>query len=100
MSDLKKVSLFFGILTISILTLFFFIKSQDGANESWSILNHLIHKSGIEGRLEGRFLHDYTTQPYDSASATDIRRRLIKSSKSWLEQQYVCIFYREKEKEE
>ncbi|KAG2214436.1 hypothetical protein INT47_000992, partial [Mucor saturninus] len=62
-------------------------KSQDGANESWSILSHLINKSGVEDRLEGRFLHDYTTQPNDSTSATNTRRRLIKASKSWLEQQ-------------
>lgn len=66
-------------------------KSQDGANDAWSILNHLINKSGICGRLEGRFLRDYTTKSYYSAIATNTRRGLIHASKSWLEQQYVNI---------
>ncbi|KAI9366537.1 Nup93/Nic96-domain-containing protein [Pilaira anomala] len=63
-------------------------RSQDGANDAWSILNHLINKSGIYGRLEGRFLRDYTTKSYYSAIATNTRRGLIHASKSWLEQQY------------
>ncbi|GAA5803362.1 hypothetical protein HPULCUR_008841 [Helicostylum pulchrum] len=62
-------------------------RSQDGAEESWSILNHIINKSGINGRLEGRFLKDYITQPYHSVTATQTRRQLIGASKSWLEQQ-------------
>lgn len=63
-------------------------KSQDSAYESWSIMNHLVNKSNVEQRLEGRFMSSYVAQPYNSAEATNTRRTLINTSRSWLEQQF------------
>lgn len=62
-------------------------KSQDSAYESWSIMNHLVNKFNVEQRLEGRFMSSYVAQPYNSAEATNTRRTLINTSRSWLEQQ-------------
>lgn len=50
-------------------------------------MNHLVNKSNVEQRLEGRFMNSYAAQPYNSAEATNTRRTLINTSKSWLEQQ-------------
>jgi hypothetical protein len=60
---------------------------QDSAVEAWDVLGHLIKKSGINGRLEGRFLRTYVTEPSTSSTATNTRRALITASKSWLENQ-------------
>lgn len=55
--------------------------------EAWDVLGHLIKNSGVQGRLEGRFLKTYVTEPFYSASATHTRQSLMAASKSWLENQ-------------
>ncbi|KAI8979026.1 Nup93/Nic96-domain-containing protein [Pilobolus umbonatus] len=62
-------------------------RSQSYVMEAWDILNHLVTKSSVEGRLEGRFTESYAAQPYSSFKATQTRRSLIESSKTWLEKQ-------------
>jgi hypothetical protein len=86
-SELKKVSFIHGNKVTQITKFCNPKKSQDNAYESWNILSYLVTQSGIQDRLEGRFLKNYTTQPYCSSEATNVRRSLINASRSWLEQQ-------------
>ncbi|KAI9482779.1 MAG: Nup93/Nic96-domain-containing protein [Benjaminiella poitrasii] len=60
---------------------------QDHAFDAWNILGHVVNKSNIDGRLEGRFTRNYIAEPYQSVAAIQARRSLIGASKSWLEQQ-------------
>lgn len=55
--------------------------------ETWHIMQHLVDKSDVDGRKEGRFIKTYASEPYQSFSAVKTRRALIAASKSWLEQQ-------------
>ncbi|CEP18109.1 hypothetical protein [Parasitella parasitica] len=62
-------------------------KAQDCAFETWDIIKHLVDKSEITSRLEGRFTKTYASQIYQEFSAVKTRRALISSAKSWLENQ-------------
>lgn len=62
-------------------------RAQDSAQDAWNILGHFVNNSGIDGRLEGRFLKQYTAESYRSKNAVTLRKQLISASKSWLEKQ-------------